>query len=158
MHSYVLVDTNVWHFAFVRPKEREFAEVHARAKETLERLLADKEVRIAMSSYQVGETLEVLRKSGVDQKTIEGLLEDFGTGKFFVEDLTFDAVKDATEDSASSGIHVYDYLVAYPLKHVTEKIYSADDHFQHRHFRYAEIVNPVAPWILREGTKPFKER
>lgn len=97
-------------------------------------------------------TLEVLRRSGVDLKTREGLIKDFDTGKFFVKDLTFDAVRDALKDAAKSHIHVYDYLVAYPLKNIVERIYSADEHF-----RYAEVVNPVMPWVLREGIKPFRE-
>lgn len=157
MPSYVLVDTNIWHFAFVKPKGEEFAEVHALAKDALMELLTDKGVRVAMSAYQAGEVIEVLRRSGVDLETREGLVRDFSTGKFFVKDLTFNTVRSALSDSAESGIHVYDYLVAYPLKGVVERMYSADDHFQHEHFRYAEVVNPVAPWILREGIKPFRK-
>lgn len=157
MPSYVLVDTNIWHFAFVKPREEEFAEVHAMAKDAMEELLTDRGIRIAMSAYQTGEVIEVLRRSGVDLETREGLVKDFSTGKFFVKDLTFDTVRSALSDSTESGIHVYDYLVAYPLKGVVERMYSADDHFQHKHFRYAEVVNPIAPWILREGIKPFKK-
>ena len=157
MRSYVLVDTSVWHFAFVEPKEKEFTEIHARAREALEKLLSDRDIRIAMSAYQVGEVVEVLGRSGVDSKTREGLIKDFGTGKFFVKELTFDAVAEALRDSFQSGIHVYDYLVAYPLKGLVERIYSADDHFRHEHFGYAEVVNPVAPWVLREGVKPFRD-
>lgn len=127
MPSYILIDTNIWHFAFVKPTEDEW------------------------------EIIEVLRRSGVDLKTREGLIKDFDTGKFFVKDLTFDAVRDALKDAAKSHIHVYDYLVAHPLKNIVERIYSADDHFQHEHFRYAEVVNPVMPWVLREGIKPFRE-
>ena len=158
MPSYVLVDTNIWHFAFVKPREQEFAEVHALARDAVEELLTDRGVRIAMSAYQAGEVIEVLRRSGVGLETREGLLRDLGTGKFFVKDLTFDAVISALSDSAESGIHVYDYLVAYPLKGIVGRMYSADDHFQHEHFRFAEVVNPVAPWILREGVKPTKIR
>jgi len=157
MPSYILIDTNIWHFTFVKPTEDEFVEIHLLAKDTFEELLADKDIRVAMSAYQAGEIIEVLRRSGVDLKTREGLIKDFDTGKFFVKDLTFDAVRDALKDAAKSHIHVYDYLVAYPLKNIVERIYSADDHFQHEHFRYAEVVNPVMPWVLREGIKPFRE-
>ncbi len=156
MPSQVLIDTNIWHFAFVKPKEDEFVEIHTLAKDALEELLTDRNVRVVMSAYQAGEIIEALRRSGVDQKTREGLIKDYGTGKFFVKDLSFDAVKDALKDSTSSHIHIYDYLVAYPLKNIVERIYSADDHFQHEHFGYAELINPVMPWILREGIKPFR--
>ncbi len=156
MFSHVLIDTNIWHFAFVRPKESTFVKIHAMAKKVLEELLSNRGIRIAMSAYQAGEIIEVLRRSGVDSVTREGITKDFGTGKFFVKDLTFEVVEGALSDSMKSHIHVYDYLVAYPLKGIVERIYSADDHFQHEHFRYAEVVNPVAPWVLREGIKPFR--
>ncbi len=156
MPSHILIDTNIWHFALVKAREKEFAEIHMMAKDALEELLADRDIRVAMSAYQAGEIIEVLRKSGVDAETREGLVKDFGTGKFFVQDLTFDIVRGALADAAKSHIHIYDYLVAYPLRNIVERIYSADDHFQHEHFGYAEVVNPVRPWILREGIKPFK--
>ncbi|MEE8167342.1 MAG: hypothetical protein V3T58_00530 [Candidatus Hydrothermarchaeales archaeon] len=158
MPSHILIDTNIWHFAFVKPREDEFAEIHGVAKDVLQELLSDREVRIGMSAYQAGEIIEVLRRSGVNMKTRAGLIRDFGTGKFFVKDLTFDIVRDALTDAAKSDIHVYDYLVAYPLRNIVERIYSADDHFRHEHFGYAEVINPVMPWVLREGIKPFREQ
>lgn len=157
MPSNVLIDTNIWHFAFVSPKEGGFVDIHSKARKTLEELLSNREVRIVVSAYQAGEILEVLRRSGVDLKTREGLLKDFKSGKFFVKDLTFGVVEGAIADSSKSHIHVYDYLVAYPLKGLVERIYSADDHLFHEHFSFAEVVNPLTPWILREGIKPFKK-
>ena len=157
MPNNVLVDTNIWHFAFVSPKESKFVEVHVKARKALEELLANEGIRIVMSAYQAGEILEVLRRSGVDVKTREGLIEDFKSGKFYVKDLTFSAVEKAVTDSSRSQIHVYDYLVAYPVKGLVERIYSADDHFFHKHFTFAEVVNPLYPWILREGITPFKQ-
>lgn len=157
MSSFILVDTNIWHFAMVKPIEKEFLEIHKRANSFLLSALTDESIRMALSSYQVAEVLEVLRRSHVDPNTRMKLLADFKTRKFYVTDLSFSAVKEAVKDSSESGIHVYDYLVAYPLKGVVTRIYSADDHFQHSHFvKMAEVVNPLLPWILREGIKPRK--
>ncbi len=154
----MLIDTNIWHFAFVKPREEKFAGIHTLARDALEELLSNKDIRVAISAYQVAEIIEVLRRSGVDQETREGIIKDFGTGKFFIKSLEFDVVKEALRDAAESNIHIYDYLVAYPVKGVVDKIYSADDHFKHEHFSFAELVNPVEPWVLREGVKPFRER
>lgn len=157
MSSFILVDTNIWHFAMVKPREEEFLEVHKRANSFLLSTLMDENIRMALSSYQVAEVLEVLRRSHVDFDTRMKLLADLKTRKFYVAEVLFRTVEEAIKDSFESGIHVYDYLVAYPLKGVVTRIYSADDHFQHAHFiKMAEVVNPLFPWILREGLKPRK--
>jgi len=153
------VDTNIWHFAMVKPIEREFLEIHKRANSFLLSTLTDEDTRIALSSYQIAEVQEVLRRSHVDLDTRMKLLADFKTRKFYVADLSFRIVEEAIRDSFESRVHVYDYLVAYPLKGVVTRIYSADDHFQHAHFmKMAEVVNPVFPWILQEGMRPKKSR
>ncbi|RMF91237.1 MAG: type II toxin-antitoxin system VapC family toxin [Methanobacteriota archaeon] len=157
MPSNVLIDTNIWHFAFVSPREERFEDIHTKAGGVLEEILSNRGVRIVLSAYQVGEILEILRRSGVDPEIREGLLKDFKSGKFFVKDLTWSVAESAIADSSKSNIHVYDYLVAYPVKGLIDRIYSADDHFLHEHFAFAEVVNPVAPWVLREGIKPFKQ-
>ncbi|RLE78960.1 MAG: hypothetical protein DRJ36_03910 [Thermoprotei archaeon] len=155
MSSFIAIDTNIWHFAFVKPKEVEFQEIHKRAKKfTLEKL-RDTKTRIAMSSYQLAEILEVLRKSGVPRNVLLKLLEDFMSAKFYVVELTKQHVSKAVKLSWSSNIHVYDYLVAIPLKGIVTEIFSADDHFQHEHFmRIAKITNPLEPWVIREGRRP----
>ena len=157
MSSFILVDTNIWHFAMVKPAEEEFLDIHRRANEFLLSTLTDEDTRIALSSYQIAEVVEVLRRSRVDLDARMRLLADFKTRKFFVADLSLGVVEEAIRASSESGIHIYDYLVAYPLKGVVGRIYSADDHFQHSHFiKMAEVINPLLPWILREGIRPRK--
>lgn len=119
-------------------------------------MLKNRNIRIAMSVYQVAEILEVLRRSGVSDDVRKMLIDDFETGKFFIKELDFSIVKECILSSTKSNIHVYDYLVAYPLKYIVDVIYSADDHFKHKDFSFAKIINPLEPWILREGRKPFK--
>jgi len=118
MSSFILVDTNIWHFAMVKPIEEEFLEIHKRANSFLLSTLIDENIRMALSSYQVAEVLEVLWRSHVDFDTRMKLLAGLKTRKFYVAEVLFRIVKEAIRDSFESGIHVYDYLVAYPLKWV----------------------------------------
>ncbi|WXG41545.1 MAG: hypothetical protein WED07_12400 [Candidatus Freyarchaeum deiterrae] len=157
MSSFILIDTNIWHFALVKPAEKEFLEIHNMANAFLSSILSDPSIRIAVSCYQVGEILEVLRRAKLSADTRLKLLEDFEKGKYFVKPLDFPVVISAVKDSAKSNIHVYDYLVAYPLREIVNRIYSADAHFEHPHFQdIAEVKNPLSPWILTEGKKPEK--
>jgi hypothetical protein len=78
---------------------------------------------------------------------------------FFIKELTAKDIAFSYKKSKVSNIHIYDYFVAIPLKGIVTKIYSADDHFQHKDFKeIAEIINPIAPWILREGKRPEKSK
>ncbi len=157
MSSHVLVDTNIWQYAFVRPREKEFAVVHELAQPFLSGLLADELIRIPMSSYQVAEIMEVLRKSGVRHEVRLQILRDFEKAKFYVRDLMLSDVVDAIKDSSKSNIHVYDYLVAYPLRGVIDRIYTADEHFLHSDFQaICQISNPLTPWFVTEGKQPEK--
>ncbi|MGQ9721684.1 MAG: type II toxin-antitoxin system VapC family toxin [Candidatus Jordarchaeum sp.] len=157
MSSFILIDTNIWHFALVKPIEEPFWEIHKLAREFLSSIIGDSNLRIAVSCYQVSEILEVLRRSNLSVDLRLKLLEDFEKGKFFVKPLDFPAVVSAVKDSAKSNIHIYDYLVAYPLKEIVNRIYSADSHFKHPHFQsIAEVKNPISPWIITEGKKPEK--
>jgi hypothetical protein len=157
MSSFVLVDTNIWHFGLVKPMEEPFLEIHNMANTFLTSVLLDPDTRIGLSCYQVGEILEVLRRSGMPVDSRLRLLEDFKKGKFFVKPLDPPTVTSAAKDSMQSNIHIYDYLVAYPLKGVVTRIYSADAHFNHKDFRkIGEIVNPLSPWVVLEGKSPAR--
>ena len=157
MSSFVLIDTNIWHFALVTPIEQPFIEVHNLASTFLSSILFDLNIRIALSCYQASEILEVLRRSKLSVETRLKLLEDFEKGKFFVKPLVFPEIMTAVRDSAKSNIHIYDYLVAYPLKGIVNKIYSADEHFKHPHFhKIAEVNNPLSPWVITEGKRPVR--
>gem|GEM_PF-3682392 len=78
--------------------------------------------------------------------------------KFYVRDLYFEDVLAAIGDSSESNIHVYDYLVVYPLRDTIYTIYSADVHLMHEHFTSAWEVRkpPLAPWFQTEGKRPEK--
>ena len=155
MTEVVAIDTNIWHIAHIKPKELEFVSIHQRTREFLLELVRDEGIIIAMTAYQVCEILDLFRRANMILSERKELLEDFYSSGFLIKDiLSFDA-KVCLSKSLISGIHIYDYLVAIPLKGIVTKIYSADDHFQHKDFKeIAEVINPVSPWILREGKRP----
>jgi predicted nucleic acid-binding protein len=158
MSSIVMVDTNIWQFAFMTPREKEFVQIHDLAGLFLTTVLEDESVRIAATSYQVAEIVEVLRKSGYPNEKRMKILHDFEKPKFFVKDLMLSDVTRACEDSSKSNVHVYDYLVVSPLKGVVDRIYSADEHFKHDDFqRIATVANPLEPWFVTEGKHPEKK-
>lgn len=150
-----LVDTNIWHYAHISPKEPDFIPIHKKARKFLNDLLKNKKVTIAITTYQISEILDLFRKGGMGKKERQEFLEDFFSGGFVLKDLSSSDTKECLSKSINSGIHVYDYLVAIPLKGLINRIYSADDHFQQQDFtNIAEVVNPLSPWILVEGKKP----
>ncbi len=154
----ILIDTNIWHFAYVEPKELQYEEIHQKAKEFLFNKLKEKGIKIFLTSYQVSEILDMLRKGNVSKEIRIHLMELMETPLFSIIDLHFSIVKVSFQKSLNSNIHIYDYLVALPLKGTIGRIYSADDHFQHKDFlAVAPVENPLEPWILREGRKPFEK-
>jgi len=82
----------------------------------------------------------------------------FETAKFYIAPLNMEHVIKAINLSLESKIHIYDYLVVVPLENIVNEIFSADRHFRHRHFtEIAKVTNPLKPWTITEGRKPFKE-
>lgn len=75
MPEMVVVDTNIFEYAYVMPTRAEFAEIHRLASEFLLNILANEEIKILLSSYQLAEVLEVLRKVGASQEIRDNFLE-----------------------------------------------------------------------------------
>lgn len=157
MINSILIDSNIWYHAYVLSEKKEFKELHGRANEFLLSKLEDNSIIIALTSYQIVEILELLRKGKVGREKREELYKSFTTEKFLKVEIAIDNVKDCFHKSLASDIHMYDYLVALPLKGIIHEIYTADDHFQHTDFKeIAHVTNPLSPWILREGRIPYK--
>ena len=155
----VLVDTNIWHWAYIRPTELEFVPIHERASDFLSDLLTDETFGLALTTYQICEILDLFRKSGMRTEERKEFMGDFFSGDFYVKEITIPEVRTCLCKSIDSGIHVYDYLVALPLKGTVVTFYSADDHFQHKDFTEIAVVeNPLDPWILREGRRPMGKK
>lgn len=153
--KFVLVDTNIWHYTYHQPKEDQFIELKEKSRQFMKDILTDTHVKIALSSYQCAEIIELLRRTGQPKQIIKELVEDFKKENFIIVNLDFNDFLIAADKSVTSGIHIYDYLVALPLTNLVAEIFSADDHFQHQDFKeIAKVTNPLHPWILREGRIP----
>ncbi len=151
------MDTNLWYFGLASPRESTWRELHDQSAQFLSRLLQEDNLTLALSSYQIAEILDLLRKVRYPSERCRHLLQSFRDPKFRVIEVTHDMVERCAASSLLSGIHVYDYLVALPLQGIVTAIVSADDHFQHHDFQaVAPVTNPLAPWILREGRPPRK--
>lgn len=154
MHKYILIDTNIWEYAYVEPKEDELKEIYNRAHSFIMDILNNPNVIICMSTYHIAEILEVLRKCGISVQTRENLYDFFISSAIIIE-LSKEHIGEAFSKSKQSNIHIYDYLVAIPVLDIISAIYTADEHFFHKDFSAKiKIMNPISPWILSEGKKP----
>lgn len=152
----VCIDTNLWYVALLKPTVSGGEELHRRCRE-LDAVLADPLIHIAISSYQVLEIVETLRKGRLGTEARAALLRGFDAPKYMEYEVTRTHVREALFLSGESGIHAYDCLVVLPLRGPVDRICSADDHFLHSHFTsIAPVENPVDPWMLREGSKPAR--
>jgi len=155
----VLVDSNIWLYAYAKARQKEYEEIHQLARSFFQNLIQNPKIKIATTSYHISEIIDLLRKANVDKQTRIEIFEGFKSAKFIIKELVIDDIEVCFKQSLHSGIHIYDYLVVLPLKGMVSKIYSADNHFQHQDFKeIAEVVNPISPWILGEGRRPIKRK
>lgn len=154
----IIIDTNIFKYAFVVPKDQEYLDIHQKANRFFIRMTQDREVRVLITSYQAAEIQEVFRKVGADKSTREMVFRLLNSGKFVRKDLTWEYMEKSFQLSLSSGIHIYDYLVVTPFENDVDEIYSADEHFQHQDFTaLAPVRNPISGWVLIEGRIPQRK-
>lgn len=131
-------------------------EIHERASTFLSEKLMDTTLQIAISIYQIAEIMDILRKGNLQKNVRKDIFKSFNTTRFHIVNIGLKTLELCFKKSLVSGIHIYDYLVAIPLKGMVNEIFSADDHFQHKDFKQiAKVSNPLFPWILREGKAPI---
>ena len=129
----------------------------AEARAFLDTLLADASRVIVLSTYQVAETLEILRKVGLAPEDRQAVYDLFFSDRCRVVPCSVEVTQQAFTLSKESGIHIWDYLVALPLRGLVQVIYTADRHFEHEHFQnIARIENPLS-WVVCEGQTPRKK-
>ena len=152
-----LIDSNIWHYAYITPANESFSEIHTKALTFLEDALSNESITIATTHYHIAEIMDLLRKGKFEKSHREKIFNGFMTAKFKIIRLSTKTLRSCFQKSLASGIHIYDYLVALPLKDIVTEIFSADDHFQHQDFKdLAKVTNPVYPWVLREGRPPIR--
>jgi len=71
----VIIDTGVFEYAFVKPKEPEFSELHQKANSWLIAILKRADIEILMKTYQIAEVLEVFRKVGSSKEARESFVD-----------------------------------------------------------------------------------
>lgn len=153
MSDAVAIDTQLWEYACMIPKGPSGAALHEQARDFVDGIVGDPSVQIVCSSYQLAEVVEVLRKVGADRGVRQEML-DLLTIRCRSISIDSDVAVECLGLSLDSSIHVWDYLVAVPLRDLVDTIYSADTHFQHEHFRsIARVVNPL-DWDMEEGQRP----
>lgn len=121
-------------------------------------MLDNPEIFICVSTYQLGEIFDLFREYKIEEDIENKIYKDFFTDKFIIKDLALNHFKEAYQLTKKSGIHIYDYFVILPVKDIVEKIYSADEHLQHKDFTLiCEVTNPLKPWGFQEGRRPLKQ-
>jgi len=121
-------------------------------------MLINPEVILTITTFQISEILDLLRKGGVERSIRLELFESIKSKKFIIKEITLANMESCFKKSLDSEIHIYDYLVTLPLEGLVTKIYFADAYLQHQDFKeIAEVENPLFPWILVEGRKPVRQ-
>jgi predicted nucleic acid-binding protein len=152
------VDTNIWEYAYVELSITGGLTLLSQARQFLEGLLADTGRRIFLSAYQAAEIPEVMRKLGVPADIREAVFNLFWTDRCQIVPCSAQVTHEAFALSNESGIHIYDYLVALPLRGLIAVFYTADEHFLHPHFqKVATVQNPLS-WVMTEGRPPREAR
>jgi len=152
----VIIDTNLLEYAFVKPKEIEFRDLHQKANVWLRNILRKRDIIFLMSAYQAAEVMEVFRKIGATQKAKASLFKLIEE-KFTIKPVYWETVKKAYILTQESNIHIYDYLVVLPFEKEVGEIFSIDKHLQHPHFQHiGKVINPIRGWVVTEGRKPIK--
>jgi len=64
----IIIDSNIWHYSYIIPKELKYKEIHQIAKTFIIEKLMDTETKIIITNYQVGEILELLREGRKPKK------------------------------------------------------------------------------------------
>ncbi|GAB63570.1 MAG: hypothetical protein DWB56_14500 [Candidatus Jettenia sp.] len=121
--NFIFIDTNIWYYAYVIPKRLEFVKIHNRAVQFLTEKLEDANLIIAITTHQIAEILDVLRKSNLSVNIRKDILESFKTPKFHIVNLTIELIEASFYKSLSSDIHIYDYLCAYLWQILLQKFF-----------------------------------
>ena len=110
------------------------------------------ELEVYISTHQIGEIYHVLAFRGTKvpkeeaKKIVWALLED---DKIIKVPLLPGHLKDALEESAKTGIHVWDYLCFLPVKDYIDVVYSCDIHFQKIGEEFdVKVINPLGGWLF----------
>jgi len=148
----ILIDTRIWTLglkaAFLAPDDPTLR--HASAAQSFLKRTLKKKMQLLFSSQLVAEIYHVLTQRGRKIPGLQArqLVSDLLSRKTSIYRGVSEGVfSRCLELSAVSGIHVWDYLVAFPFEDGIDRIYTMDPHFQQTDFlSLAQVENPIGPW------------
>ena len=154
-----MVDTEIWSIAKKRPLPDNFSSKDEylkalRAHEAARKFFLEifPALKVYISTHQLAEIYHVLAFRGARLPREEAanivlaILKDSDIVKV---PLLQRHVEEAIKESATSGIHVWDYLCFLPVKDYVDTIFSCDFHFQKIGEEYkVKVVNPLDLWLL----------
>jgi len=155
----VFIDTQLWVYAFKEPRREGFASdgeygravrMHGKAAEFLRDALLRHTVYV--TTHQLAEIFHALAFRGVrmDRGQALSIVEKIArSSRTVVVEVRRRHYREALRLSASTGIHLWDYLCVVPLKGLVEVAYTNDKHFLHPTMKalIPKIENPVGEWI-----------
>lgn len=148
----ILIDTRIWALGlkapFLTPDDAAL-KYATTAQSFLKRAIRSKN-EILISSQLAAEIFHVLAQRGNRMQAPQArrLLQDlFSRRTTIYRPVSRNIFDRCMELSSAGGIHIWDYLVAFPFEDALDRIYTMDPHFHHKDFQtLAQVENPVGPW------------
>ncbi len=155
----VFIDTQIWVYAFKKPKEegfknrdsfKEALQIHSNAVRFLRGALANHEIYI--TTHQLAEIYHALAFRGMRMdvgQALEIVNRIMKSSKTVLVEVKKRHYREALKLSSVSGIHVWDYLCVVPLRGLIDVAYSNDRHFLHSTLRnlVPKVENPIGKWF-----------
>jgi len=155
----VFIDTQIWVYAFKKPKREKFdskedydvaAGMHNKAKSLIQEALTRHTIYI--TTHQLAELYHALAFRGVKLNVKEALniVENIiNSTRTVIVEVRRKHYREALRLSSLSHIHIWDYLCIVPLKDSIDVAYTNDKHFLHPTIKglVPKIENPVNIWL-----------
>ncbi len=150
--SKIVIDSRLWALGLKVPflAKHDPAIQYATTAQGFLRKMMKEQNHLLFSSQLIAEIYESLTQTGnaIPADQANAFISELLSQK----DSIYRPVSEATlrrcvELSTASGIHIWDYLVAFPFEDAIDIIYTIDPHFQHTTFQeLARIENPLGIW------------
>ena len=150
--SKIVIDTRLWALGLKVSflAKHDPAIQYATTAQAFLRKMMKEQNHLLFSSHLVSEIYDSLTQTGnaIPADQANSFLSELLARK----DSIYRPVSEAsllrcTQLSAVSGIHIWDYLVAFPFEDAIDVIYTIDPHFQHASFQeLGRIENPLGIW------------
>ena len=150
--SKIVIDSRLWALGLKAPflAKHDPAIPYATTVQGFLRKMLKEQNKLLFTSHLVSEIYDSLTQSGnaIPSDQANAFLAELLSQKDTIyRPVSEAALRRCAELSAASGIHIWDYLVAFPFEDAIDMIYTIDPHFQHSTFQeLARIENPLGIW------------